>query len=478
MAIPTKEQDILTLFNIEDEDVEHVSLQYTADKLYADILLRSLKPPCPICGNTNVVIKDYTVKHINHSILADRPLIIRYKARRYRCPLCGRSYYEHNPFVSHNRKISDLTVRNVLDQLKSHTATFSSVARQFNLSPTTAASLFDQHVIMPRLPLPELMCWDEAFAFHHLGENSKYVFMILDFQSQEPVDLLPSRKKEYLIKYFLDIPRAERNKVRMISTDMYKEYRYVIKSVFPDALHAVDHYHVSQELSRNVDAIRKRVMRSVKKYEDDTKTIVTSEYHLLKNFNWLIFKRPDSKDRDGQLLFDPGKEKKLNRKLNRYLNYYDIKQLLIKIHPDLETGWRMKDQLIDFYEQNTYESVSEAISQLIRQYRQTGIHELIHFANTLYNWREEIINSFIIVKHSHRIDRLTGQVKVIPKRLNNGLMENRNSILKTIKKASNGYTNWERFRNRCLYVLRPKALPVLYPVIPEKKDQPSSENKD
>ena len=80
-----------------------------------------------------------------------------------------------------------------------------------------------------------------------------------------------------------------------------------------------------------------------------------------------------------------------------------------------------------------------------------------------------IINSFIVVKQRHTVDKDTGQVVVSDIKLNNGLMENRNSIIKTIKKAANGYTNWERFRSRCLYVLRKSSNPMLNPAIPPKK---------
>ena len=80
-------------------------------------------------------------------------------------------------------KISALTVQNVLRDLKKQSETFASVASRYHISPTSAASIFDQHVKMPRLPLPELMCWDEAYAFFHEGEKSKYVFTILDFQT-------------------------------------------------------------------------------------------------------------------------------------------------------------------------------------------------------------------------------------------------------------------------------------------------------
>lgn len=145
----------------------------------------------------------------------------------------------------------------------------------------------------------------------------------------------------------------------------------------------------------------------------------------------MIFKRPDAKDKDGKGLFDPGRKKRMNRKLNKFFNYYDLKSM-------------------------------------IQAFASSEIPEMKEFSRTLISWREEIINSFIVVKRRHTVDKDTGQV-VSDIKLNNGLMENRNSIIKTIKKAANGYTNWDRFRNRCLYVLRRNSYPLLNPVIPPKK---------
>ena len=470
MSLTKEKQDILALFNLEDENIEDISFSNENNCAAAEVLLRADYPPCPDCGNTHVVIKCYQTKVINHGLLADRKCVIRYRARRYQCPVCRRTWYEHNPFCFKSMKISALTVQNVLRDLKKQSETFASVASRYHISPTSAASIFDQHVKMPRLPLPELMCWDEAYAFFHEGEKSKYVFTILDFQTQVPADILPSRRKEYLTSYFLSIPVEERQKVKMISTDMYKEYRSLISELFGHAIHSVDHYHVSQELGRKVDKVRIRVMKSVTKYRPDSKA-ETIEYHLLKKFNWLIFKREDTRLKDKQLLFDPNREKKFNHKLERYLNYYDIRVLIEAIHPDLRATWRLKDDLVDFYDNNSYETAPAALNELIRKFALSGIPEMKEFAQTLRNWKEEIINSFIVVKHSHKADKDTGQVVVSDIKLNNGLMENRNSILKTIKKNSNGYTNWNRFRNRCLYVLRPDALPSLNPLIPVKKVQ-------
>lgn len=463
MARSDSMSDLLAFFNLENEDIEDIILTNEGDLSIVHVLLRADYPPCPACGNSQVVIKGYELKVINYSALNDRKCILHYRARRYRCPVCGRTYYEHNPFTFKSMKISAKTVMAVLKDLKSQSATFSSVAKRHYISPTSAASIFDQHVMMPRLPLPQLMCWDEAYAFNHQGEKSKYVFTILDFNTQEPVDLLPSRKKEYLTSYFLNIPSDERKKVTMIATDMYKEYRYIIRSMFPHAIHCVDHYHVSQDVSRKLDRVRIRVMKSLPKYINGTKS-ETDEYYLLKKFNWLIFKRSDAKDKDGELLFDSSREKRMNHKLQRLLNYYDIKLLIEAIHPDLKAAWQLKDDLVDFYDNNTDDTAAEALNTLIHRFFRSGIPEMIEAGKTLRSWQNEIVNSFIVVGNSHKVDKETGLVAVSALKINNGIMENRNSILKTIKKNSNGFTNWDRFRNRCLYVLRKDARPLLNPI--------------
>ena len=183
MSLSNQQNDILALFNLESEDIEDISYSNEADLAIIRILLRPDYPPCPDCGNPDVVIKGYELKKINHGILTDRKCILHYSARRYRCPVCGRIYYEHNPFVFSSMKISAHTVESVLKDFKSQTETFSSVAKRYHISPTSAASIFDQHVQLPRLPLLELMSIDENYAFFHKGENSKYIFVMLDYRT-------------------------------------------------------------------------------------------------------------------------------------------------------------------------------------------------------------------------------------------------------------------------------------------------------
>jgi transposase len=467
MSLSRAKNDILSLFNLESEDIQDIGYMNTNNMAIVQISLRANYPPCPDCGNEDVKIKGYEVKKINHSILTDRKCLLHYKARRYVCPVCKHTYYEHNPFVFSSMRISALTVQNVLKDLKKQTETFTSVGQRYNISPTSAASIFDQHVSLPRLPLPEYMSIDEVYAFHHKGEDSKYVFMMIDFKTGNPIDILPSRKLEYLRSYYLSIPEEERKNVKMVATDMYKEYRTLVREMFRSAVHTVDHFHTIQELTRKTDKVRIRVMKSVPKYIKNSSSL-TPEYYLLKKFYWLIFKRADALDSDKKLLFDVNRERRMNTKLQRMLNFYDIRNLIEGIHPDLEAAWRLKDEVIDFYDENTVETAEKALDELIRKFFRSGIPEMIEYGKTLRNWKQEIINSFIVVNYRYKVDKETGQVVSSEQKLNTHMSENRNSIIKTLKKSSNGYTNWPRFRNRCLYVLRSDAKPMLNP-IPQKK---------
>jgi len=484
MNLTAIHEDLLELFNLEYDDVENIWIENKKDAVYVNVLLRAEYPPCPNCGCTHVRIKEYRYKQIRHSALTYKKCVIRYKARRYECDECGRTYFELNPFTFEKMNISALTVHNVLTDLKDHTETFSSVAARYYISPTTSASIFDRHVIMERLTLPEFMCWDEVYAFNYKALDSKYVFVILNFETIEPIDVLPSRRKSYLESYFLNIPLKERKKVKMIATDMFNDYRGLIRDIFPHCYHVIDRYHVIQELNRKVDKVRIRVMKSHPHYVKGTSR-ETNEYYLLKKFNWLIYKRDDSVDlvdvkgkKEKHEVFDPDHPRKYNRKLDRYLNYYEIRDLMKEIDPDLKKAWELKDSVTSFYSDYTYDTADEALKELSLKCRKSGIKEMAEFGRTLKKWEVEIVNSFIEVKNTYAVDKETGQVVVSAKHMNTGLLENRNAIIKCIKKNANGYKNWDRFRNRLLYVLRDSAVPRLNPVVPEKKKENDDGDKN
>lgn len=450
---------IRDLFALSEGDTEKIEYSRGPDCAQFDITLTPRYDHCPLCGTAAPRIKGYVTKKISHSILNERKCRLIYHARRYVCPTCGHTYYEHNPFVFHSMKISAATVINVLTLLKDYNQTFTSVARANGISPTSAASIFDKHVDIPRKTLSEFQNWDEVYAFK--SDEGKYVCALLDFKTQTPIDFLKSRNKEYLLRYFRGIPLAERKKVKVICTDLYDTYRQVIHIIFPHALHSADRFHVSQVFHRYMTALRVRKMK-----EHDSKSL---PYYLLKKCNWVIMIDPDKKTKVNKEAkekigtFDINAPGKYNRRYRKVMNAYRLRQEIFHYFPELEEAYTLKEALHDFYKDNTYETAEEAINALIKQFSDSKIPEMKSFAGTLKNWRTEIINSFYVVYSEYVIDKEDGHVDLREKHMTNAIIENRNKVVKLIKNNANGYHNWERFRNRMMYVMTPDATFTLTP---------------
>lgn len=448
----TISNDTLIALDLERADIKSMNIYNDGEGLTIDVELNSKPHKCPVCSTETSRIKGYQNKIIRHSILNNTPCIIDYRARRYICPLCGKTFFENNPFTNKGSRLSVATVYNVLADLKNPALTFSYVASKYHISQSTVANIFDRGVNIPRRTLPECICFDETYAFK--SDRSNYICVLVDYKDKKVIDILPTRRMQDLTDYFYNIPLEERKKVRYVSFDMWQTYRSVAKTMFPNCVTIVDKFHLLQEFTRKATRVRIRIMNKNKKIKDELENearrlkkekkklppdkqekLIQAQrnYYILKKFEWMIF----SKNKD---ILNPNLEKKMNHALGQYCNLYDLFNLLENTDEDMTEMINLKDELYDFYEKCTYEESKAKINELIIDFRSSSVPELVSFANTLTQWKPEIINSFIIIPG-------------INKKMNNALIENRNKSIKLLKHSNNGYTNWKRFRNRVLYTI-------------------------
>lgn len=442
--------DFLAAFGLDSADAKSLNIYHENGGVVVSLELNPKLHSCPVCNSTTSKIKGYHLKIINHSVLNPLSCTIRYRARRFICPVCGKTFYEKNPFVSGNSRASVATVYNVLNELKRPESTFTCVAAKYHMSASSVANIFDKHVQPYRRSLPECLCFDETYAFK--SRDSDYICVLLDYTAKMIVDVLPSRRKRYLIDYFFNIPLKERKNVKYVSFDMWKTYREVAKLMFPNCVCIVDKFHVLQELSRKVNRVRIDVMNKNKKMKDELmkkkrllkqdKQPLSSDdqfvldkvcrnYYLLKKFDFVLFE-------NSQRVTDPNFEKKFNKVLNRYCNMNDIFHLIMDIDPLLEEAVNLKDIIHSFYRNTSYQDAKMELESIIILCRTSNVKGLQEFSNTLCEWKQEIINSFI-------------KIPSIDRKMNNALIENKNKAIKLLKHSSNGYTNWNRFRARVLY---------------------------
>ncbi|MEG0290306.1 MAG: transposase, partial [Erysipelotrichaceae bacterium] len=118
----------------------------------------------------------------------------------------------------------------------------------------------------------------------------------------------------------------------------------------------------------------------------------------------------------------------------------DLYHMMIDIDVKLKEAVEIKDIIHMYYRNTEHKNAKSDLEDIILLCRTSNTKELQDFSNTLCEWKQEIINSFI-------------KIPSINRKMNNALIENRNKSIKLLKHSSNGYTNWNRFRSRVLYSL-------------------------
>jgi len=113
-------------------------------------------------------------------------------------------------------------------------------------------------------------------------KNASYLCVIVDNEKRCLYDILDSRSKDYLSKFFVSKTREERHNVKYVTIDMWEPYRDVAKSFLPNAIVAVDPFHVIEHLCRDFENLR---ISLVKQCPYDS-----NGYYLLKKWNWLLNK--------------------------------------------------------------------------------------------------------------------------------------------------------------------------------------------
>lgn len=431
------------MFGINPIIIDSFKISHQYDGVHIWIRLIKNEQTCPICGTRTTKVVSYVDKHIKHSVITTNRCFIDYHARRYKCIACNKTFYEMNPFTFGKERISAATVYSVLTDLKNPNETFKSVGDRYHLSSTTVIKLFDQYIDTPRGHMPYALNIDEVYI--PTSDKDKYLCILLDFKTMKIVDVLPSRHKYVLSDYFSNIPLDERNRVKVMSSDMWRSYHDISKTFLHEAERSIDSFHLLMEFSKQFSSVRCKTMKKyalikntyqkekeIRKLKPDeyvTYQEAKIKYYALKKFNWLFYStRKDA--------LDPNKKKRYNSVFHRYLNFYDIFTYICSCDKELEEACDLKYELDTFFKNSTIDNAKENIENLIIVFKTSSIPEMRHFAGTLAGWKNEIINSFIIVDGST---------------INNGRIECINRKIKTLKRNANGYTNFERLKKRIMW---------------------------
>ncbi|MGO5078383.1 helix-turn-helix domain-containing protein, partial [Oscillospiraceae bacterium LCP25S3_E3] len=184
-------EKLIGLQHIEVEKIEK-----TENSIHIFCKLKRVPHKCPCCGNTTDKIHDYREQVIKDIPAFGKHLFIHLKKRRYCCS-CGKRFAEKNDFLPRYHRMTNRLSAYIIDKLRSEVS-FSSIAREVNLSVSTVIRVFDMVSYSPK-KLPTALSIDE-FKGNTGGE--KYQCILTDPVNKIVLDILPKRKENYLTHYF------------------------------------------------------------------------------------------------------------------------------------------------------------------------------------------------------------------------------------------------------------------------------------
>lgn len=432
---------------------------------------------CPLCG-FRMYSKGVYRRTVTHPGLdEDQLLILKLNQRKWKCinPVCSHFETDQFSFIGKNRRITDHMDFRIVRAFKDYHLSAVQIAQRFKVSDTYAISLFDRYVDLPRLTLTSAVCFDEIDL--SIGKY-KYALVIQDFFSGEPIDMVISRRKEITEPYFAAIPKEERFKVKYVISDMYAPYQRYVNDYFPKAVPVVDAFHVIKLINGKLNTYLNGLRRKFKARDlqileekqalSEQKPVLreSKELYLLRKKKWLILSNRDSINYNAESFRDW-------RFGNQWMSVSDYERELFKLDPELESLRNLKEKYITF--NNAYagnpKDAAPVLDDIIEEYRTSGYRIFAEVADTLKEYREAIINSFIMV------ERLNKKGRTFSARLSNGPMESLNRIPKDMKRHARGYTNFAHIRNRFLFATRKDAPMLASPKNPEEVRNLTGKNR-
>ncbi len=219
---------------------------------------QTAREPYYVCGGCGISVREihsWTERQVRDLPWGTWAVWRRVEVHRVRCRRCG-VRTERLPLVDGKVHYTARLEAAVAQDCEA--AAVSRVAAQRGLPPETVRRM-DKRVLQrwaagrPRTPLHYLEV-DEIF----LGKSDKFLTVVSDLETGEPLWVGLERKQETLDRFFAEaLPPARRRAVRAVCVDMWEPFRLSLEKHLPHARIVYDKFHVLRHASEAVDETRR-----------------------------------------------------------------------------------------------------------------------------------------------------------------------------------------------------------------------------
>lgn len=350
---------------------------------------------CPSCNSPTSRVHDYYTRSFNHIMVGKRTTKIYYKQRRYVCMHCGKRFAEMNSFIQKFFRHSNDVVNNVFDDLTS-IKNLSQIGNDNNMSSQNVSRLMNKFmpIFHNTTSLPEAIGIDE---FRGNSGGNKFQVVITNLKTHKVIDVISARSEDALYNFFRKISNPK--DVKLVAMDLSLFFKKIITDCLPNAKIIADTFHFTRLMHWALDNVRKDVQKGLPK---DMR---------------IYFKRSRSV---------------LHKRINN-LNPDEYNQLtnMLDYNENLRWAYSIVQNLFEIIDEKNPDKKVSLFREFMTYASNCDLPEFNKHIQTFFKWHKYIINSFYT-------------------NFSNGITEGLNTKIKTLKRVSFGFRNFQNFRLRIL----------------------------
>lgn len=388
-----RNNNILNLLDLQEVLLKKQKFSKNSIHLWIECPVK--KHICPSCNASTSRIHDYYMRSFNHIKIGKKTSKIHYNQRRYVCLHCGKKFAENNSFVQKFYRHSNEVVNNVFDDLTT-IKNLAQIGQDNNMSSQNVSRIMNKFmpIFYKTTTLPEAIGIDE---FRGNCGGNKFQVVITDLKTHKVIDVISSRSEDALYNFFRKISNPK--DVKLVTMDLSLFFKSIITNVFPNAKIVADTFHFTRLMHWALDNVRKDVQKDLPK---DMRI-------YFKHSRYVLHKRTKDLTPD---------------QYNQLTNMLDYNE-------NLRWAYSIVQNLFEIIDEKNPDKKVTLFKEFMNYASNCDLPEFNKHLQTYFKWHKYIINSFYT-------------------NYSNGITEGLNTKIKTLKRISFGFRNFQNFRLRIL----------------------------
>jgi transposase len=352
---------------------------------------------CPDCNSRIVRRRGTVVRRFRTIPIGSVPVFIELAIQRVECLSCKVVRQVKLSFSDRRRSYTRSFERYVLELCRH--MTIQDVANHLKVGWDTVKDIFKRYLGQrfkrPKLGHLKRIAIDEIC----IGKGHRYLTVVLDLDSGAVVFVGDGKGSDALVPFWARLKRSKAN-INAAAIDMSPAYIAAVLENLPKASIVFDRFHVMKLYNDRLSDLRRHLQREAQG---------PLQLKVLKGTRWLLLKNPEN----------------LNNQRDESIRL----QRALKFNEPLATAYYLKEDLRQFWNQESKAEAEKYLIAWIAKARSSKIAMLMKMANTIAGHKFGLLSYY-----DHPIST--------------GPLEGTNIKIKTLQRQAYGFRDKEFFKLR------------------------------